>query len=1128
MNKLIFKAILICVYSFIGLSSLYANTNMNLFNEVESSDIIMSGTVVDEFGETIEFVSIIVSGSSIGTFTDLDGNFSLVIPTKYKNSQLLVSCIGMVDQKVKIESKKGLRIKLERNLEEIGTVIVTGMETVKKERMTGAVYSIGADELKSQGAISIDRVFDGLIPGLNSTIESGAPGARARIAIRGENNLSRNSEPLWIVDGLPLMQGVPSNNSGDYVTEVMQDGVGNIMPNDIASITILKDAAATAIYGARAANGVIVVETKKGYKSDTQIDYYGTFDIGVAPKNNLDFMNSKQKLQYEDLIVKTFGIIDPALYSGRGAYLAERHEKGYITQAEYNTELDKLKAINTDWFDEIFRTSISHSHNLNVRGGTGKFNYYASLSFQDKEGILRSNKYQNSGILTKFKYTPNNKLSFSLNVSANTRKNIDHASVIDPFNYAVYANPYEKPYNDDGSYAADLTYINNNRNSLSPTGYEYNELNILKELNETRNTQTGLDATATFSLNWKIYDGLNFESIFRKGTSYNIAQREVNQNTYTSWAEDTFLRRAFQNNKILPDGYDNGSLTEKSGRDNSWAIRNQLKFEKTYSKIHNVSFLLANEIMSRHFNNFSYNSPIYFSDYRITGLPIFDSLPELEYNDMLSVLDNLYNTSDGQDRSVSFLGSFRYTYKNKYVANMNFRMDGADVIGNQNQFTPLYSLGLRYNLHNEDFFKNDIVTFLSLRGSQGYTGNIDRTAYPFSTMTLSSYEYYGNRIISKLGFPNPTVGWEKKLERNLGLDLTLIDRFSLTIDSYSNTTTDILSNLNVPPSTGRTSVRANGGIVSNKGIELLLNAHIVRTRDFTFSVSANFAKNQNIIVKSQHGAKSLEEAISKKTFNGGVLNVDGQATGSIYGLKIVGINPKTGNPQFPLSEEGKKSYANFLEGFAELSPYKQLMFAPTIESFDEIPDYVDLVKTNSDRYDYITSSFEHLGSINPKLTGGFNTYITYKNFEFNTSWTFKTGHLIPTFNDYKNPPGANGSGNDIGASRTNREVKYLDFWQAPGDITSVPSALRSGDSFSHFNTSINYAKGDYLRMTNLSLNYKFDSSLLKKAKIRSLSLGINARNLLTFTKYPGIDVGTNGAFTYPVSKEFTFRLMIGF
>lgn len=565
----------------------------------------LRGVVVDDTKQPLPGVTVALKGSTRKTTTDINGVFAMPMSNTSKAATLVFTYIGMKSQTVRVvDFTKVMRVTMLEDANKINEVVVTGMEVINKDHMTGSAAVITAKDLKMQGVTSIDRILDGRIAGLNSTTLSGAPGVRSQITIRGENNLSGNTEPLWIVDGLPMTSGVPTSSTGDYAGTIMQDGVGNIMPDDIESISILKDASAAAIYGARAANGVIVITTKKGFRSKTQVSYSGTYNCAIAPVNNLNFMNSAEKLQYERSIVDNYGL-SYAYVTGRGGYTYKRSIDGYITPTEYQQELQRLSGINTNWFDVLFRTAHSQSHNVNLRGGSEELTYYTSLSFQDQNGILMSNKYQNAGLLMKLDYRPIKGLIIAVNLSANSRKNRDNASAIDPFTYAMFANPYERPYNDDGSYAADLSYLSNNYTNERASGYVYEKFNILREMRDTRKTSDGSDVEFTLNARYEIIPGLSIESIFRKGMSYNTTTTEIDAGTYTSWANEQFAKTAYANYNIMPDQFDNGQLTEGSGKNHYWTIRNQIDYSFNLKDAHLFSFLIASEVMSKKYTNFS-------------------------------------------------------------------------------------------------------------------------------------------------------------------------------------------------------------------------------------------------------------------------------------------------------------------------------------------------------------------------------------------------------------------------------------------------------------------------------------------------------------------------------------------
>lgn len=1124
-----------------------AEQGSTVLGKSPSQENWIKGSIKDTNGTPLIGVSIQVKGfPNRGGVTDEHGNFTISLRAEEEKVTLVFSYIGYKTIEMNAAPFSALKLVMQEDIAMLEGVVITGMQVVKKEEMTGSTFVLTPKDLKEQGITSIDRIFDGMIPGLNSTTVSGAPGVRSQIIIRGENTLNGNSEPLWIVDGLPLMQGVPKSNGGNYAQTIMQDGVGNIMPQDIESITILKDAAASAIYGARAANGVIVITTKKGFRSKFQVNYTGNYQVGMAPNVDLGMMNSKEKLQYEKSIVDNFGQ-GYAYRTGRGGFLYHNYLNGNITSEAYQTEIDRLSNTNTNWLKEIFRISQSQQHSVSIRGGSDELSYYTSLNYLNANGIQEANSYSNAGILMNLDYRPMKNLIIALQISANHRRNINSASAVDPLKYAVFANPYEKPYDENGNYLSDLSFIGDNYNNLTPSRYAYDRFNILRELRENRNTQTGIDASTSLDIKYTLRPGLILSLSGRQNYGYNYGSSEVNAGTYTSWVREQLARAAYPSLAVLPSEYDNGDLSESSGRATSWVIKPQLDYSLKFGQEqkHLFTFLAATEISARKFNNFGYTSPIYFSDYRITGLPAFPGSQPIPYSDLYYALKNLYTTTDGQDRSVSYISSITYNYADRYIFNLNLRMDGADVIGNKNQFTPLGSIGVRYNMHREPFFNKEIVNELSLRGSFGYTGIIDRSAYPFSVIELGDMTYMGNQFVQNYNFPNPTVKWARKKDISGGIDVSFLNyRVKMSLNAYLNRVDDVLSDLEVPSSTGRINIFANGGIVQNKGVELYIQTTWLQNKDWHINSSFNISRNSNKILRTLQDFSSFEEMLKSESTPslGGIFNFEGEEIGGIYGWKTAGIDPATGNPRYYLTEKGKETYAEFLKNYDSLDNYKKNYYDNIISDKNNIPDIAiydpEAAAENIGRHPWQIPSMQYLGGLHPKITGGFSTSVRYRSIEFSTLWTFKTGHLVPTFNDYQNAPRnmnasaeylALGYSRDLAVSATNRQKKYLNYWQMPGDDTNVKRFVVSNyDLWTSMHTSDQYEKGDYLRMTNISLSYRFNQELIKKMHLNQLLIGLNATNLLTFTKYRGVDVATGSAFGYPVAKEFNVKLTLGF
>lgn len=1087
----------------------------------------LKGRVTDESNAPIFMATIRILNSNIGAFTDEKGYYSIDVSSQTFPVTLVFSYVGKETVRQKVNGPgTTVNIKLVESANVLDEVVATGMREVQKSEMVGSAKVITARDINLQGFASVDKLLDGMVVGLNSTPVTGAPGSRAKITIRGENSLSGNTEPLWVIDGLPMLTGVPQISGGNYAASIMQDGIGNIMPEDIESISILKDAAAASIYGARAANGVIVITTKKGFRSKTQINYSGTATLSMMPGVDLGMMSGSEKLDYEKMIIDNFGITQ-ANKAGRGGRLYSDYLKGYLSNEEYQQEMDMLRSQNTDWLKQIFRPGFSHIHNVNLRGGTEELSYYTSASYTSQQGILRSNKYESMGLLFNMDYRPSDKWIFSLNVNLNNRINQDHASAVDPFKYAIFANRYERPDQPD------LSYLPGNYTNVTSNLLKYDSFNMLNELDRTRRTQNSLDAEATLNIRWEPLPRLALQALARKSLTHSKDMTEIPPNTYTSFYGETLAKEIYTKKfPIYPLQYDNGELKEATGKSDNWAVRFQVDYSWIINENHILTLFGAFEAMSREYNGFGYNSPMYYDDYRITGLPQFDSANP-NYSQLRSLLEGLYHTYDGQEHSVSFIGSAMYNLlKDRYILSANIRADGADVIGNVNRYTPLGSLGLRWNIHKEPWYNLPFLKEISLRASGGLTGNIDRRAYPFSVLRLGSNNYMGNRLAEELRFPNPTVKWEKKRDLGLALETNILDKVYLTAEYYNNRTTDILDDLPVAPSIGRRTVKANGGITENSGWELDLRVKWIDTSDLLFSTNFNIARNKNVIVRSQHNFSSWAEATRTGHSLGGIVNITGNEVGSIFGWEYAGVNPLTGNPTYFMSEQAQRDYAQMLDGWSQYSPAQKEHYLNYIKDFNTIPNVVDFLNQPMNSYideTFFASSMKWLGRSNPMLIGGFGTYLKYKQFEFTTQWTYKVGHIVPLFSDLLDAPngGRNGTSN-LSVSGTNRERKYLGFWKKAGDITDVPRfTTNSTEQWASNHTSDKYTSGNFIRLNDASLSYRFNTNDLKNLKLSNLRLSLNARNLLTFTKYRGLDVATQGAFNYPVSREVSFKITLG-
>ena len=468
----------------------------------QEQKVQISGSVVDTKGQPLPGVTILLKGTTVGCVTDSEGNFRLELPMR-ENIVLSFSFVGMKTIEVAYSGQKEMKVVLAEEITEMEqvNVISTGYYDIDKSKMTGAVEVVTAREIAGKGYTSIDEVLRGTLAGVSVMNVSGRPGAQAQIRIRGVNSLTGNMEPMWIVDGMPMQGNLPTSvgvGATDLENTVLTSGIGNISPDDVESITILKDAAAAAIYGSRAANGVIVIKTKRGRVGKSYINVQSSFAISEAPKNRLEMMNSEEKIAFERSLYEDF---PNATLRGRASLLYKGIDEGTISRADAMAELENMRQINTDWFDEIFRVALNHKHVVTLSGGSETTQFYSSINYSNEQGVIPNNDYKHFGATLKLTHDFNRNLRILFDVSSSLRTEKSSASAVNPLYYATFANPYERPYDENGNYAYDYSY--EPELSKVKDGYMY-DFNMLKDLREnTAKTKYGSNQV-NLQLEWKL------------------------------------------------------------------------------------------------------------------------------------------------------------------------------------------------------------------------------------------------------------------------------------------------------------------------------------------------------------------------------------------------------------------------------------------------------------------------------------------------------------------------------------------------------------------------------------------------------------------------------------------------
>lgn len=1037
--------------------------------DVQRHSIQIVGKVTDERKQPLPGVTVLVKGTVVGTSTNKDGKYFLNVP-RVENLSLLFSFIGMKSEEVKYMGIDTINVVMKEDVSEMEEVVVTGYQDINKTRMTGAVEVVTAKEITNKGYVSVGDVLRGSLAGVSTRNTSGKPGALPEIRIRGLNSLYGNMNPTWIVDGVPF-----------------QGNLNDLVPEDIESITVLKDAAATAIYGSQAANGVIVVKRKQGREGMPVIRVISNFSIESAPKSKLDLMNSEEKIAFERSVYEDF---PNQAVGGRVIMLLKNADMGKITHEEAEAEITRLSKINTNWYDVIFRTPFSHNHNISFSGGTNRTKYYASLNIQQRQGLIPSNDYSNWNAMLRLSHDFNKWLKFSLGLSSNIRKDKDSDAGVSILNYATFANPYERPYDEEGNMEYDRSY--SYQLSSLKDGYK-SDFNILNELYNNTSCINSLSNAVYLDIEIKLLKNLKFTTSGSINTSFSNTETIFKPGTYRS-QQNAWIGVLFSE---LPDNLNNGSLRHQNVRNKSYTWSNRLEYVQNFKENHFLNLFLGYEMSEIFGNSNSVSFPEYDPEKGLTNIPEIGA-DKIAY--VQQMIKNLMDQTEAQNRSVSFFVSLGYSYKDRYVFSASARMDGADVIGNKNRFSPLWNVSLKYNLHKEDFMERfGWFNELAFRFSYGYTGSIDKTALPFNILRYSiSSRFFDIDIPSYISPKNPSIKWQKKQDRSIGLDMAFLNkRIRATVNYYNNVTRDLLDSKTLPVSVGISTIRYNSSSIRNYGVEVSLHTVNIHKRDFMWTTSLNFANNKNKIIESYY--KNVQDV--PKGY-GRTEPVEGTSTSSWIGYRFAGIDPLTGHTLALVNNKNRENPIGFQR-----------------EDGTWVLDMDDSLNENDKRLIKTT-----LGDSYPPISGGFSTMFTWKQWTLNTSFSFMAGHKITSA--YYSVA----SGGSFSSASQNVLRQEFNRWRKAGDITDMPGYNTSGMTSSLQSDWYDrkLERGDFLKCTEISLGYFFPSSICKKLLLTSCRVNLNVRDIFTISKYKGLDPENFGGFSYPNSKKYMLSLSVGF
>ena len=1079
-----------------------------------------SGRVTDTDGAPVIGAGLVcIEKNTAGTTTDLDGNFSITLPAGAKTVKF--SSVGMKELVYQLipGRTENVRIIMEWENTELDQVVVTGYAQTSVKRITGSVAVLNSEKFEAKAISSVDALMQGEVAGVSIKSLSGQPGTQAKITIRGSNNITGSSAPLWVVDGVPLQSESPALSSEQLATggfdNIFVNGIGNINPNDIESITILKDAAAAAIYGSRAANGVIVVTTKKGEAGKMRISYNNTFSWSFKPERSLNLMNSSEKLSWEDELWNEFSaakyaasltdntVIYPVvgivgqIRAGLGDFASMKGDKA--AQDKY---IESLRNVDTNWYNLLFRNSFSQGHHLSLSGGSGKSTYYVALGLNDEDGMLIHNDYRRYNVNAKMTLTPTDWARIDVGMEAARQESKMPYSTVDPFYYAFFSNPYERAYNADGSYAADNTWFTlgyyNGRGAeqVMPK----NGFNIIRELDSNYSKTANTNGTFRAQTDFRIIEPLHFVGLVSYSYSNNSTDKVIDKYSYSA-----FRDRLGSDDRSQTNLY--GNISQNRTNRNSYVARGHFSFNKTFAETHTVNLLAGAELRG------SGSNTIFTKRYNYDPKTGTTSLPQISgpQDEWLSEVEKLNGEYFSKTRYASFYASADYYLGKSIVLNASFRTDGSSNFGSNKQFNPTWSAGAAWHIGEEAWMKKALpaLSHATLRAAYGFTGDVNTSTSHLLVIQYlqQQYRYFGDETFN-LGTipsaPNPDLGWEKTQDAKAGLDFGLWkDRLTLNTEYYYRLSTDVVTSSPVQSTTGFTHVYFNADDIMNSGIELTLNGKIIQTKDWGLSAAVNFAYNYNKVLKYNPVSKS--GITSKDRY------VEGYPTGAIFSGKYAGIASDTGLYQFELRPDATISTAT------------------------------DLNKPDNYRY--------FLGTTIAPYTGGFNLSASWRQLRLSISGVYSFG--CKTYENFRYPASysnASHSGvstetvqsqfSDLYGNHLNVEKDRTNRWTA-----THTTGVKYPRIYDYFDGKYNFASynpmdssiidavylknNSYLRIKSIILTYSLPGAAVKKMRMRGLSFNVSLNNFFTFTKYDGMDPEIPGA-TYPTTRSVSAGMNIDF
>ncbi|WP_026706905.1 SusC/RagA family TonB-linked outer membrane protein [Flavobacterium frigidarium] len=962
----------------------------------------IKGVVSDAMG-SIPGVNVNVKGTKNSTQTNFDGEYTI----KAKTGDVLVfTFVGMQNTTATVGTTSKINVTMKEEGKQLEEVVILGYVSKGKNEVTGSVKQISGDILKGVPVVSVDQALQGKVAGLQISQSSGTPGSVQDIRIRGVGSVSASNQPLYVIDGVPVINDAFA--ASDNVSTLSP--LASIASSDIESMTVLKDASATSAYGARGSNGVIIITTKKGKSGKTVFNLNTSIGFqNNAVKGQTPLTGAQRKELYLDGVYNTYGATNGFTREGAENFLLGTPQGLAIDDNFAGLQYWDGKEAN---WPELLQNkdAILRSYDISASGGDEKSTFNVSLGYNKTEGTVIGSEFRRltAKIGMTRKLTENVKFSTNNSFADSKQSGVLEGGGFfsNPHLARYFMTPWANPYNADGSL--------NIEDIKDYTGLP-NTLYVV-ENNIIENDLARIISNNT--LEWKITDRFKYKSVF--GIDYNLA---------------TFHQ---YDNPVHGDGANvNGDSQQQVSRNLNLVAQNSLNYNYRY-KLHSFDATALFEYQKNTYNELG----AYGENIASGGLTYVDN-----------VVSNIaVNGSFNDWLNVSYLALLNYNYNGKYVVDFTYRKEGSSRFAPGKRFGDFWSVGTAWNVHKEDFMADTTFSELKLRGSIGTSGNNAIDLNQYQALLAYDANYAGNPAIYPSTYGNLNLQWEKNRTIDLGVDFAILNnRISGSLGVYNKTTFDLLQDVPLSRTTGFNTLAANTGEIVNKGVEADLTFNAIQSKNFNWTISTNYAFNDNEVTKLAKDASGVDINIATGT----KITKVGEAVGTWNMRKWAGVDPANGNPLW---------YINGKDG-ETTSIYNEAQIAVQGKSL-------------------------------PTYTGGVSTHLDFKGVFFDASVYFAGGNKV--FEDWASYTQSSGTRTTV---NYNGVETLLNRWQNPGDITDVPKMdlTSTGNNSAATSTRFLY-DGDYIRIKDLTLGYSFNKEVLEKISLDGLTLSIRGTNLFTFVK----------------------------